>query len=171
MGIQPVVIIHFNTTVRNSCNQSHRIGIRPHVLWGTFLCSPAVAQVTMSLLRLGLYEVRLRLIAFVHYGMRLFLYHLRYFMLPEVLEFYWKKLCFYAFWGYFILLSLICHVVGQDSAVGIATGYGLDGSGIKFRWGWDFPHPSRLTLGPTQVFPRGKVARMWWPPTPISFWG
>ena len=40
--------------------------------------------------------------------------------------------------------------VGQDSAVGIATSYGLDGPGIEFWWGQDFPHPSRPTLGNTQ---------------------
>ena len=28
--------------------------------------------------------------------------------------------------------------VGQDSAVGIATGYGLDGPGIESRWGAGF---------------------------------
>ena len=39
---------------------------------------------------------------------------------------------------------------GLGSVVGIATGYGLDGSGIKSRWGRDFPHLSRLALGPTQ---------------------
>jgi len=33
--------------------------------------------------------------------------------------------------------------------VGIATGYGLDGSGIESRWGCDFPHLSRPVLGPT----------------------
>jgi len=33
----------------------------------------------------------------------------------------------------------------QDSAVCMATGYGLDSSGVEFRWGWDFPHPSRPT--------------------------
>jgi len=33
---------------------------------------------------------------------------------------------------------------------GIATRYGLDGSGIEFRWGRDFPHPTRPALGPTQ---------------------
>ena len=41
--------------------------------------------------------------------------------------------------------------VGRDSAVGIATRYGLDGPGIKSRWGErDFPHSSRQALGPTQ---------------------
>jgi hypothetical protein len=36
-----------------------------------------------------------------------------------------------------------------DSAVGIATGYGLDGPGIESRWGRDFPHLFRPALGPT----------------------
>jgi len=40
--------------------------------------------------------------------------------------------------------------VGRDSSVGIATRYGLDGSRIESRWRRDFPHPSRLALGPTQ---------------------
>jgi hypothetical protein len=39
---------------------------------------------------------------------------------------------------------------GPGSSVGIATGYGLDGPGIEYRWGRDFPHLSRLALGPTQ---------------------
>ena len=39
---------------------------------------------------------------------------------------------------------------GAGSSVGIATGYGLDGPGIEFRWGRDFPHLSRPALGPTQ---------------------
>ena len=39
---------------------------------------------------------------------------------------------------------------GPGSSVGIATGYGLDGPGIESRWGRDFPHLSRPTLGPTQ---------------------
>jgi hypothetical protein len=42
---------------------------------------------------------------------------------------------------------------GPDSSVGIATGYGLDGSGIESRWGQDFPHLSRPALGPTGSFP------------------
>ena len=40
--------------------------------------------------------------------------------------------------------------LGWVSAVGIATGYGLDGPGIESRWWRDFPHPSRPALGPTQ---------------------
>ena len=39
---------------------------------------------------------------------------------------------------------------GPGSAVGIATGYGLDGPRIESRWERDFPHLSRPALGPTQ---------------------
>ena len=39
---------------------------------------------------------------------------------------------------------------GADSSVGTATGYGLDGPGIESRWGRDFLHLSRPSLGPTQ---------------------
>jgi hypothetical protein len=57
----------------------------------------------------------------------------------------------------FILLCTIRIRVGRDSSVGIATRYGLDGSGIQSRWGRDFPHLSRPALGsPIQwvrVFP------------------
>ena len=38
----------------------------------------------------------------------------------------------------------------QDSVVGIATRYELDGPGIKSRWGRDFQHPFRPAMGPTQ---------------------
>jgi hypothetical protein len=38
----------------------------------------------------------------------------------------------------------------QDSSVGIATDYGLDGPGIESLWGWEFLHTSRLALGSTQ---------------------
>ena len=39
---------------------------------------------------------------------------------------------------------------GPGSSVGIATGYGLDGSGIESWWGRDFLHLFRPALGPTQ---------------------
>jgi hypothetical protein len=39
---------------------------------------------------------------------------------------------------------------GPGTAVGIVNSYGLDGPGIKSRWGQDFLHLSRPTLGPTQ---------------------
>ena len=43
------------------------------------------------------------------------------------------------------------HIVGgPGSAVGVVTGYGLDGPGIESRWGRDFLHLSRPALGPTQ---------------------
>jgi hypothetical protein len=36
------------------------------------------------------------------------------------------------------------------SVLGIATRYGMDGLGIKSRWGARVLHPPRLTLGLTQ---------------------
>jgi hypothetical protein len=42
------------------------------------------------------------------------------------------------------------YIVGRDSSVGIAPGYGLDGPGIEFRWGREFSHISRPTLGSIQ---------------------
>ena len=41
--------------------------------------------------------------------------------------------------------------VGWDSAVSIATCYGLDSPGIESQWGWDFPHLPRPALRPTQT--------------------
>ena len=67
--------------------------------------------------------------------------------------------------------------MGRDSAVGIATRYGLDGPGVESWWGRDFPRPSRPALGPTLppirwvpgLFPGGKAAKAWrLPPTPPS---
>jgi len=59
-------------------------------------------------------------------------------------------------------------LVGRDSAVGIATRYGLDGPGIGWWWGRDFPLPSRPAWGPPNllyngylVFPEGKAAWAW----------
>jgi hypothetical protein len=58
---------------------------------------------------------------------------------------------------------------GRDTAVGIATRYGLEGRGIESRWGRDFSQPSRPALGTTQppiqrvpgLFPGGKAAGAW----------
>jgi hypothetical protein len=49
--------------------------------------------------------------------------------------------------GLIFIGSAFC-LCGLGSIVGIATGYGLDGPGIKSRWGRDFPHLSRPALGP-----------------------
>jgi len=40
--------------------------------------------------------------------------------------------------------------VGRDGVLDMATRYGLDGTGIEYRWGRNFPHPSRPVLGLTQ---------------------
>jgi hypothetical protein len=39
---------------------------------------------------------------------------------------------------------------GPGSSVCLVTGYGLDGLRIESRWGRDFPHLSRPTMGTTQ---------------------
>jgi len=52
--------------------------------------------------------------------------------------------CMYVFNMY------LCIYVGPGGVVGIATDYGLYGSGIESRWDRDFPHLSRPALGPTQ---------------------
>jgi hypothetical protein len=66
--------------------------------------------------------------------------------------------------------------VGQDSSVGIATRYGLDGPGIESRWRRDFrTRPDRpwgppiLLYNGSRVFPGGKAAGAWClPPTPSN---
>jgi len=59
-------------------------------------------------------------------------------------------------------------MVVRESAVGVATRYGLDGPGIESQWGRDFTNPSRPVLGPTQLplqwvpgLSRGKMAGAW----------
>jgi hypothetical protein len=54
-----------------------------------------------------------------------------------------------------------------DSSFGKANCYGLDGSGIESKWGWDFLHPPSLLYTGYWAFPGGKAAGSWrWPPTP-----
>ena len=73
--------------------------------------------------------------------------------------------------------SFCFNILYQDSTVGRATQYMMDGPGIESGGSQDFPHPSRLALGPTQphiqgvlgLFHGGKVAELWHcPPTPIQ---
>jgi hypothetical protein len=68
---------------------------------------------------------------------------------------------FYVF-SYF-LVKISVYNSGTDGVVGIATGYGLDGPGIKSRWGQGFPQLSRPALGPPshlyngyRIFQEGK---------------
>ena len=49
---------------------------------------------------------------------------------------------------YSVARSTVHKIVKQ--VLDIVTRYGLDGPGIKSRWGGDFPHPSRTTMRPTQ---------------------
>ena len=49
-------------------------------------------------------------------------------------------------WFGFINNVFMRIIMGQDSSVGIATRYILEGPGIESRWGRDFPHPSRPAL-------------------------
>jgi hypothetical protein len=65
--------------------------------------------------------------------------------------------------------------VGRDSPVGIATRYGLDGPGIKCRWGEIFRTcpdrpwgPPSLLYNGYRAFPGGKAAGAWrWPSNSI----
>ena len=52
--------------------------------------------------------------------------------------------------GFFLFAKECLRSRGRDSSVGIATLYELGGPGIESRWGQDFPHLSRPSLGPTQ---------------------
>jgi hypothetical protein len=67
-------------------------------------------------------------------------------------------------------------LLGRSSVGGVATRHALDGPGIEFRWGRDFPKSSRPDLETTQLlikrvlglFLVGKAAGVWrWSPTSI----
>jgi hypothetical protein len=52
-----------------------------------------------------------------------------------------------------LLLLLQSHIlITQNTSKNTQIKFhcGLDGPGIESQWRQDFPHPSRLTLGPTQ---------------------
>jgi hypothetical protein len=59
---------------------------------------------------------------------------------------------------FFVLYYWNC---GLGSSVGIATGYGLDGTAIESQWRWDFPHLSWPALGFTQP-PVQWVSGLFW---------
>jgi hypothetical protein len=54
-------------------------------------------------------------------------------------------------WAYFIFVLYIPQFVDRDNVIGIETRFELDGPGIEFWWGRDFPHLSRTALGSTQL--------------------
>jgi hypothetical protein len=73
--------------------------------------------------------------------------------------------------------SLLRLYMGRECSVGKATHYGLHGLEIESWLRRDFPHSSRLDLGPVQLsekwitglFPGGKTAGAWgWPPATCS---
>jgi hypothetical protein len=67
---------------------------------------------------------------------------------------------------YMNILRVLIKICGLGSSVGIATDYGLDGPGIKSRWGRNFlpiqtglgAHPASCTMG-TRSIPRVKCGR------------
>jgi hypothetical protein len=55
-----------------------------------------------------------------------------------------------------VKISNVCHnLTGQDSAVGIATRYGLDGPAFVSRWGLAFLQPSNGPWGPSSFLYNG----------------
>jgi hypothetical protein len=67
------------------------------------------------------------------------------------------------------LQPIVLQYMGRDSSVGIATGYGLDGTGIEPRWGGEIfrTRPDRpwgplsLLYNGYRVFPGVKAAGAW----------
>jgi hypothetical protein len=58
-------------------------------------------------------------------------------------------------WTYFIFVLYIPQFVDRDNVIGIATRFEIDGPGIEFWWGRDFPHLSRTALGSTSPLHNG----------------
>jgi hypothetical protein len=69
---------------------------------------------------------------------------------PSTFFTWWREQSLSVTWTSWTSEIPVCHDAGRDSSVSTATRYGLDGPRIEFTWGWDFSHPSRLALGPTQ---------------------
>jgi hypothetical protein len=51
---------------------------------------------------------------------------------------------------FYLTAPSLVYMTGQDSSVGIATRYVLDGTEIETRLGKNYLYPSRQDLGPTQ---------------------
>ena len=98
-------------------------------------------------------------------------------LLDKVLHYWTFRSAVFALLGPVIYLVVQQLGMGQDSSVGIATRYGLDGPGIESRWGREIfcTRPDRpwgppsLLYNGYQVFPGDKAAGAWrWPPTPST---
>ena len=81
---------------------------------------------------------------------------------------------YYYYYYYYYYCCYYYYYVDRNSAVVIATRYGLNGPRIECRWRRDLPHLSRPALGPTQPSVQWvpglcggvKLPGRFWPPTP-----
>ena len=71
-------------------------------------------------------------------------------------------------WRRLKLRVKLSKIVGRESVVGVVSGYGLDGPGIKSRWGEIFRNrpdrvwgPPNLLYNTYRVIPEGKTAEVW----------